>query len=53
MHATAIVTDPAVTRRARSAFPGGSMPTEMSTGRPGRQMSTFPPGIRGTRMPTR
>ncbi len=39
--------------RARSAFPGGSMPTEMSTGRPGRQMSTFPPGICGTRMPTR
>ena len=32
---------------------GRHLPTAMSTGGSSRQMSTFPPGIRGTRMPTR
>ena len=48
MHATTVITDPVDT-----GISGRHLPTEMSTGRSSRQMSTFPPGIRGTRMPTR
>ena len=48
MHATTVITNAVDT-----GISGRHLPTEMPTGRRSRQMSTFPLGMRGTRMPTR